>query len=351
MTEKAYRMDQAAILNDPTRWEEFSKPDIELQQMIEGDIQPRLIGPRSASEIHEVRERWHPLFRQDADELLSATGGTVTETEIFIPVRDGSLMRALVYRSKSVPNSGKPLIVMLHGGGFCLGNAEMEAAGCISAVQAYDCVSMSLEYRMAPEIRFPIPWEDCWDAIRWLSDNASSLGANLFKGFVLGGTSAGGHLAIPLIHKARDEKLSPPITGVYLNVTPALAPQAVPDKYQYLYRSRQVLSNGLSLTSKSIDMYDQVMVPEFSSPLWSPLLWPTGHGDLPPHFFQICGADMLRDEALIYERELKQNHVKTEVIVYQGLPHVFWYDYPSHSVSKRFVTDITRGLGWLLGRE
>lgn len=98
-------------------------------------------------------------------------------------------------------------------------------------------------------------------------------------------------------------------------------------------------------------MYDQVMVPEFSSPLWSPLLWPTGHGDLPPHFFQICGADMLRDEALLYERELKQNHVKTEVIVYQGLPHVFWYDYPSHSVSKKFVTDITRGLGWLLGRE
>lgn len=136
--------------------------------MIEGDIQPRLIGPRSASEIHEVRERWHPLFRQDADELLNATGGTVTETEIFIPVRDGSMMRALVYRSKSVPNSGKPLIVMLHGGGFCLGSAEMEAAGCISAVQAYDCVSMSLEYRMAPEIRFPIPWDDCWDAIRWV---------------------------------------------------------------------------------------------------------------------------------------------------------------------------------------
>lgn len=184
-----------------------------------------------------------------------------------------------------------------------------------------------------------------------LSSNAASLGADLSQGFIFGGSSAGGHIGIPLVHRARDEGLSPPLTGVYLNVTPSLAPQALTEKYRGLYKSREALKNGLILTSNSIDMYDALMEPDFTSPLWSPLLWPTGHGNLPPHFFQICGADLLRDEALIYERELRQdNDVETKVVVYSGMPHVFWYIYPTHSASPQFTKDTTRGLGWRLGQ-
>jgi acetyl esterase/lipase len=178
------------------------------------------------------------------------------------------------------------------------------------------------------------------------------LRADLSKGFVFGGSSAGAHIAIPLTHRARDKGLTPPLTGTYLSVPPSLVPQALTDKYRNLYRSREALSNGLALTSKAMNMYDIATEPDLTSSLWSPLLWPTGHANLPPTFFQICGADLLRDEALIYERELRlQNSVKTRVIVYAGMPHIFWYNYPAHPTSRRFVSDAVRGLGWLLGNE
>lgn len=167
---------------------------------------------------------------------------------------------------------------------------------------------------------------------------------------MFGGTSSGAHIANPLVHRARDEGLNPPITGVYLNVPPTLAAQALTNEYRDLYRSREDLKDGYTLTSKSIALYDEELQPDFQSPLWSPLLWPTGHADMPPTFFQVCGADLLRDDALIYERELRlKNDVKTKLIVYQGLPHVFWYTHPSLRASKQFAQDTVSGLGWLLG--
>lgn len=113
------------------------------------------------------------MYRSDADILLAATGGLVREEEIFIPTRDGVQVRALVYRgqgekSDKTTDTGCPLVVLIHGGGFYVGNAEMEAAGCISAVKEYGCIAVSLEYRLAPEVKFPTPFEDCWDALQWV---------------------------------------------------------------------------------------------------------------------------------------------------------------------------------------
>jgi acetyl esterase/lipase len=185
-----------------------------------------------------------------------------------------------------------------------------------------------------------------------LPKNAPALGADLSKGFVVGGTSSGGHMANPLVHRARDEGLQPPITGVHLTVAPTLAPQALTEAYRDIYKSRDALRDGYTLTQKSIDLYDREVQPDFNSALWSPLLWPTGHAGLPPTFFQICGADMLRDDSLIYERELRVNHgIMTKVFIYSGLPHVFWYTHPYLSTSKRFLTDTIAGEGWLLGEH
>ncbi|KAL2823733.1 alpha/beta-hydrolase [Aspergillus cavernicola] len=263
---------------------------------------------------------------------------SLQEEETYIPVRDGSKVRALVYRRKSDASDKRPLFVVVHGGRFRIGNAELESRACIGATQAFGCVSVSLEHRLSPEFKFQ------------LSKSASSLGADPLQGFIFGGTSSGAHIANPLVHRGRDEMLYPRITGVYLNVPSTLAPQAITDEYRGLYNSREALKDGYTLTSKSIELYDQEYEPDFTSPLWSPLLWPTGHLNLPPTFFQICGADLLRDEALIYERELRlKSGVKTRVIVYSGLPHVFCYTHPFLSASRAFAKDAVLGVGWLLG--
>ncbi|KAF4425052.1 hypothetical protein F53441_14200 [Fusarium austroafricanum] len=344
---------QIFSIDRPETWHLAAKLDGELQEMVKNGVKARFTGDTSHLSLEETRAKFDALFKQDADNLRSKLQDEVSEEEIHIPVRDGFKVRALVYQRKGNPAvAGRPLVILIHGGGFILGNAEMEMPTCVEAVRRFDCVAVSLEYRLSPEVKFPVAYDDCWDALVWLSKNAATIGADPRRGFIFGGTSAGSHLSIPLTHKARDEGLCPPITGLYHCVPPALMPQALTEKYKPLYNSREQLKNGMALTAESAKMYDMAVEPDFTSPLWNPLLWPTGHRNLPPSFFQICGADLLRDEALIYERELRvHSEVKTKTIFYQGLPHVFWYDYPSHSASVRFVQDAANGLGWLLGQE
>ncbi|PWY62100.1 alpha/beta-hydrolase [Aspergillus eucalypticola CBS 122712] len=294
-------------------------------------------------------ETWR-LFADLDLEFLEASVFTPYEEHELTTAGDGSKTRALLYQLTSFAAELRPLVAVIHGGGFRVGSAELESRTCIGAIMAFGCVSVSLEHRLSLKFKFPIVYEDCWDALLWITKNAGALGADLTKGFVFGGTSSGAHIANPLVHRARDECLYPPITGVHLNVAPTLAPQALTDAYRDLYKSREDLKDGYTLTSKSITLYDEELQPDFQYPLWSPLLWPTGHDNLPPTFFQVCGADLLRDDALIYERELRLKHdVKTKIVVYQGLPHVFWYTHPSLRASEQFAQDTVSGLGWLLG--
>lgn len=80
------------------------------------------------------------------------------------------------------------------------------------------------------------------------------------------------------------------------------------------------------------------------------MLFNTGHRDLPPTYFQICGMDPLRDEGLIYERLLREEcGVKTKTDLYPGLPHGFWSWWPTADFSRQQQRDSVNGLKWLLG--
>src|SRR5436305_973828 len=92
--------------------------------------------------------------------------------------------------------------------------------------------------RLAPEHPFPTGINDSWDALKWAAANASSLKANPEIGFIVGGASAGGNIAAVLALRARDEELSPPLTGQYLCVPALLHPANVPEKLKHEYLSR-----------------------------------------------------------------------------------------------------------------
>jgi acetyl esterase/lipase len=84
----------------------------------------------------------------------------------------------------------------------------------------------------------------------------------------------------------------------------------------------------------------------------SPALWPGGHAGLPPAVFQICGQDPLRDEALIMERIMREEHkIKTKVYMYPGLPHGFWSVLPTMKASEKFVSESVDGVQWLLEQK
>jgi acetyl esterase/lipase len=140
------------------------------------------------------------------------------------------------------------------------------------------------------------------------ASNASTLGADPSQGFTIGGTSAGGNITVTISHLWRDEKQSPPITGCHLMIPAVVSAAHVPEEFAADFKSWSELPNAPILSHKACNLFVDNFIPEEkrAEPMFSPLLWPSGHSGLPPAYFQICGADPLRDEALIYERLLRE---------------------------------------------
>jgi len=276
----------------------------------------------------------------------------VKRSEIEYTTSDGHKNRALLFQPSTPPKEGSPLVVMIHGGGFCLGEPEGEEQGCRNFTSAFGAVCVSISYRLAPEHVFPAAAKDSWDALRWAAKNASSWGADPHKGFIVGGTSAGGNLTSVVTLMARDEKLSPPLTGQYL-IVPAVCPkEKMPEKYKKYALSYEQNKDAVGLGQREIDMFEKNYKNDPDDAIWySTLLNPKGHADQPRTYFQIDGLDPLRDEGLIYERILREEHgIPTKLDVYPGVPHGHWAFFPMLKQSDKFREDQVKGMAWLLER-
>ncbi|KAB2579797.1 hypothetical protein BFW01_g4717 [Lasiodiplodia theobromae] len=274
----------------------------------------------------------------------------VKKERVEIPTRDGANISALVYKPEVIPDgSPAPLAVLYHGGGHVMGIPEMEENNAVTLVRNHGCVAVSVGYRLAPEHQFPIPVHDSWDAFKWVVANASQLGADPSSRFLVGGSSAGANIAAVVSHLARDERVGPPLTGVFLSIPNTLPEGAVPDKYRDRYRSRE--------ESKSYELTDATSMLEAmslyqgddASPLYAPFNWPSGHAGLPRTYLVVCGMDPLRDEGLLYEYVLRtEGQVETKMDFYPGMPHGFWAVHPQFEASKKACADIVAGWAWLL---
>ena len=217
-----------------------------------------------ANEMPDIDYGNLAAFKKMAEErtelTLKALGEppkSIKQTEMTYTTRDGHKNRAKLFQPATPPKEGSPLIVMFHGGGFCIGSPEGEEQSCRNFVEAFGAVCVSAGYRLGPEFKFPYSVNDSWDALQWAAKSAKEWGASPTKGFVVGGTSAGGNISAVLSILARDEKLSPPLTGQYLSI-PAVTPgkSYVPEKYQDMYLSMEQNANGVPILPKAaIDMF------------------------------------------------------------------------------------------------
>jgi len=97
--------------------------------------------------------------------------------------------------------------------------------------------------------------------IHQTSEHFEELGGNPKKGFLVGGISAGGNFGAVVSHVYRDEKLSPPLTGVYLSIPACIQPEHVPEKYKDAFLSREQNKNALILNDDSIDLFERESFP------------------------------------------------------------------------------------------
>ncbi|KAF2499637.1 hypothetical protein BU16DRAFT_547877 [Lophium mytilinum] len=257
-------------------------------------------------------------------------------TERTVPVRDGTEIGIKIYSSKAKGKAdagGAVLFYVMHGGGWVVGSHGIEEVMNRYVARDNGAVVVSVDYRLAPEFRYPYAVNDSFDVLLWCKNNAKELGINSER-IIVGGSSAGGNLAAVMALKARNEKITG-IIGQILNIPATCHPDFYPaEKYELGSWEQNKDASGLSGMRMQY-FWDQYTPEPTREEYASPLLAKSLEG-LPPALIQVAGLDPLRDEALAYADALQAAGVQVTVQVYPGLPHGFGAMMMLETASKRY---------------
>ena len=230
-----------------------------------------------------------------------------------------------------------PVLVFFHGGGFVLCSLETHDGTCRNLCAGAGCLVASVEYRLAPEHRFPAPTDDCLHATRWVAEHAASLGADPAR-VAVGGDSAGGNYAAVTALRVRDEG-GPPLFGQLL-IYP------VTDHYAPGTPSYAENGSGYGLTRETMAWFWDHYLPsrdDAANPYAAPLRAPRLDG-LPPCFIATAEFDPLRDEGERYAERLRDAGVPVTAVRYQGMNHGFLFWVGVVDAAARALDDATEWL-------
>ena len=285
-------------------------------------------------------ERLHPEVRALL-EMMDAQGAPPLETQDPIEARNARLepMKLLGGQPEaldrvedlSIPGPGgdiplriysserggiPPALVYFHGGGFVFGNLDSHDAVCRALAKESGAVVIAVDYRLAPENKFPAAVDDAHAATVWVEANAERLGIDARR-IAVGGDSAGGNLATVVAMRCRDA--GGPALAMQLLIYP------VTDTSSFETGSHREFGEAYFLTRAGMEWFtghylasaDQKRYPEVS-PLLAPNL-----GGLPPALVITAEFDPLRDEGEAYARRLEEAGVPVTVTRYPGMIHGF----------------------------
>jgi acetyl esterase len=214
-------------------------------------------------------------------------------------------------------NGPFPVLVYFHGGGWVIGDLDTVDAPCRALTNAAQCVVVSVDYRLAPEYKFPAAAEDAYAAVRWVAGHAAEINADPRR-IAVGGDSAGGNLAAVAALMARDRG------------GPALLYQVLiypVTHYAFDTASYRENGEGYMLTRDSMVWFwhHYLEAPEQGkSPYASPLL-ADNLSDLPPALVITAEYDPLRDEGGAYATRLREAGVPVIQKRYDGTIHGFFW--------------------------
>ena len=211
-----------------------------------------------------------------------------------------------------------PLMVFFHGSGFVVCSLDTHDGMCRNLCAGANCVVVSVDYRLAPEHKFPAAPDDCLAATRWVGQNASSLRGDVAR-IMVAGDSAGGNLAAVVALRVRDEG-GPKLIGQML-IYP------VTDYFQPGSPSMTENGEGYGLTRDGMIWFwnHYVRSPgDAVHPHASPLRAATLAG-LPPALVVTAQYDPLRDEGEAYAEALRKVGVQVEMKRWDGMNHGFFF--------------------------
>lgn len=209
-----------------------------------------------------------------------------------------------------------PCLVYFHGGGWVIGDIETHDGSCRELCNAAGCVVVSVDYRLAPEHKFPAAADDCFAALKWVAANVASLNVDASR-LAVGGDSAGGNLSAVVALDARDAG-GPPLRFQLL-VYPVT-------DHNYATGSYSSNADGYLLTKAGMEWFWDHYLPDAASGAdhrASPLRAKDLKG-LPPALVITAEFDPLRDEGEAYAARLREAGVPTTLTRYDGMIHGFF---------------------------
>jgi acetyl esterase len=277
-------LDLAAAANRPA-WASLS-PEAAREQYL--SLRPPAQGPR-------------PAGVSVVDRTIPGPGGP-------LPIR--------IYRPAAAAADAKlPALVFAHGGGWVFGNLDSHDVLCAQlALDAGICVS-AIDYRLAPDARFPGAFDDVVAGLQWVAANGASIGIDTTK-LAIGGDSAGGNLAASVAIWARDS--GGPRLRLQVLAYPVTDAVARTDSYRRFY-------DGYGLNAETMEWFFDHYTPDKTSrgdwrvsPLRAASL-----AALPPALVITAGYDPLRDEGRAYAWRLQQEGTLADLVEFGGMLHGF----------------------------
>ena len=257
--------------------------------------------PQQARQVYEV-----------GSGMLDIPGHKLARVqELQIPARDGTSIAARLYAPS--PET-LPVLLYFHGGGFTIGSVATHDALCRHLSHLAYCAVVSVDYRLAPEHKFPTAADDAWDALRWLAREAGALGLDGAR-IAVGGDSAGGTLATVSAIEARDAGL--PLALQLLFYPGCAAHQDTP--------SHQTFAHGFVIEEPHISwFFNHYVNTPADRDHWrfAPLLAPDVDG-VAPAWIGLAECDPLVDEGVLYADKLRAAGVAVELEIYRGVVHEF----------------------------
>ncbi|MFV1998481.1 MAG: alpha/beta hydrolase [Acidiferrobacterales bacterium] len=253
--------------------------------------------------------------------LLSGSRLGVHETlDRNIPGPGGELPVRIYWPGAVAGGEQFGAVLYLHGGGYFVGNLETHDVICRNLCSNSDVIVLSVDYRRAPEHKFPAAVDDCYAALCWMAENAGEIGIDADR-IAVAGDSSGGALTITTCMLSRD-KGGPRIRyqAVVYGLLTLESALHLPSRAEFgggeYFGSIKELDfvNGLYLTNVEEEKKD---------PLASPLLASDFSG-LPPALIITAGYDMVRDDNKVYAEKLLHEGISIEYRCYEETLHPFF---------------------------
>jgi acetyl esterase len=296
------------LVGAPVRSEEGFELDLQGQALM------WLMHRSRQPELHERGVKGGRRILDRSGALLSVPGiQDITTVDRTVPGADGR-RRARIYTPAAARGGKAPGLVFFHGGGFVLGSIESHDGACRALASRAGVVIASVDYRLAPEHRFPAGVDDAVAAARWVLQNAPAIGVDP-AAVAVGGDSAGGNLAALVSIALRGEPLQPSFQLLIYPCTDLT--RSLPSHRQF--------RKGFTLPEASVLFFREHYLPDVSlesDPRASPLFVRDLSG-LAPALVMTAGFDPLRDEGRAYAEKMRAAGVAVECVCAEGAMHGF----------------------------